>query len=100
MVAKKTSRNIEGVWLVLRESFNELAQNAAHFWSVSDWQVRVCLILTAMLLLNVILIGIAWRVYGGVISQMYSTSKAKRKSSNSLRTASGEGGKDYRKKTD
>ena len=100
MATEKISSNIEGVWLFLRDSFNEVSQNAVHLWSVSDWQVRVCFILAAMLLLNVILIGISWRIYGGVISQMYSTSKVKRKSSKSLRIASEESGKDYRKKTD
>ncbi len=99
MAAEKISKNIEGVWLFLRDSAGDIVENAAQLWSVSDWQVRVCFILAAMLLLNVILIGIAWHVYGGVISKMYST-RAKQKSSSSLRTVGDESGKDSKKKTD
>jgi hypothetical protein len=99
MAAEKVSKNIEGVWSFLKDSFGDIFANATQLWSISDWQVRVCFILAVMLLLNVILIGIAWRIYGGVISQMYST-KAKRKSSSSLRTVGEESGKDSRKKTD
>ena len=99
MAAEKISKNIEGVWLFLRDSFDDIYENASQLWSVSDWQVRVCFILSAMLLLNGILIVIAWHIYGGLISQMYST-KAKQKSSILLRTASDDNEKESRKKTD
>jgi hypothetical protein len=99
MAAEKISKNIEGVWLFLKDSFDDIYENASQLWSVSDWQVRVCFILSAMLLLNGILIVISWHIYGGLISQMYST-KAKQKSSILLRTASDDNEKESRKKTD
>ena len=64
MAAEKLSKNIEGVWLFLRDSFDDICESASQLWSVSDWQVRVCFILSAILLLNGILIGIAWHIYG------------------------------------
>ena len=84
MVAETLAEKIVTSWLSLRELCGTLLDHAYSFWSISDWQVRVCLIVSVMLLLNVVLIGISWHVYGSAISQMYS-SKASRNNSPSLR---------------
>ena len=98
MAARMVVKSMEEVWLFLKDSLLNLFENATQLWSISDWQVRVCFLLAAMLFLNVILIGIAWHVYGGTIAQMYRT-KAKSKSSISLQKLSEESRKDSRKKT-
>lgn len=85
MVAETLAEKVITSWLSLRELCGTFLDHAHSFWSISDWQVRVCLIVSVMLLLNVVLIGISWHVYGSAISQMYS-SKARRENSPSLPT--------------
>lgn len=99
MVAETLVEKVDAVWLFLRDFCSTFLEHAGRLWSLSDWQVRVCFILAAMLFLNVFLIGIAWHHFGGVISEMYS-SKAIRKTSVTLLECQAEIQEVIKKKTD
>ena len=51
------------------EFMNEYISYARHFWETSDFQIRLLVVLVAWVVVNILLINIAWKTYGELITQ-------------------------------
>lgn len=53
------------------ETLYEIKENFVDLWRNDDWQVRLSWFLMVCTALNVVFIGIAWKIYGETISNMF-----------------------------
>lgn len=53
------------------EKLNSFKENVVDLWRNDDWQIRLSWFLMICTAFNVVLIGIAWNIYGETISKMF-----------------------------